>query len=37
MKSLLALLLAPALCLAAEQPQEFAFGLPVQIDGHDAL
>ncbi len=37
MKSLLALLLAPALCLAAEQPQDFAFGLPVQVDGREAL
>jgi hypothetical protein len=37
MKSLLALLLAPVLCLAAEQPQDFAFGVPVQVDGREAL
>jgi uncharacterized protein DUF3999 len=37
MKSLPALLLAPALCIAAEQPQEFAFGVPVQVDGREAL
>lgn len=37
MRSLLALLLAPALCLAAERPQDFAFGVPVQVDGREAL
>jgi hypothetical protein len=37
MKPLLALLLAPALSLAAEQPQDFAFGLPVEVDGSEAL
>jgi Protein of unknown function (DUF3999)/F5/8 type C domain len=37
MKLLLALLLAPALSVAAEQPQDFAFGLPVEVDGREAL
>ena len=37
MKPLLALLLAPALSLAAEQPQDFAFGVPVEVDGSEAL
>lgn len=37
MKSLLALLIAPVLSVAAEQPQDFAFGLPVEVDGREAL
>jgi hypothetical protein len=37
MRPLLALLLAPAMCVAAEKPQDFAFGLPVQVDGREAL
>ena len=37
MKLLLALLLAPVLSVAAEQPQDFAFGLPVEVDGSEAL
>ena len=37
MKLLLALLLAPVLSFAAEQPQDFAFGLPVEVDGSEAL
>ena len=30
-------LLAPTLCAAAEKPQDFAFGVPVQTDGREAL
>jgi hypothetical protein len=37
MKPLLALLLAPVLAVGAEQPQDFAFGLPVEVDGSEAL
>ena len=37
MKSLLVVLLAPALCCAAETPQDFAFGMPLEIDGREAL
>jgi hypothetical protein len=32
-----AALLAPALALCAEQPQDFAYGTPIQIDGREAL
>ncbi len=31
------LLLAPILAVAVEQPQDFAFGLPVEVDGSEAL
>jgi len=37
MKWLLWALLAPALCAASEKPQDFAFGVPVQTDGREAL
>lgn len=37
MKQLLAVLLAPALCCAAEAPQDFAFGVPLEVDGREAL
>jgi hypothetical protein len=37
MRALLYLLLAPALCAAAEKPQDFAFGVPIQVDGREAL
>lgn len=37
MKTLLVLLLAPVLSVAAEQPQDFAFGLPIEVDGREAL
>jgi Protein of unknown function (DUF3999) len=37
MRALLWALLAPALCAAAEKPQDFAFGVPVQTDGREAL
>ena len=30
-------LLAPVLCAAAEKPRDFAFGVPVQTDGREAL
>jgi len=33
----LAGLLAPAVALCAEQPQDFAYGVPIQIDGREAL
>ena len=29
--------LAPLTALAAEQPREFAYGVPIQIDGQEAL
>lgn len=37
MRPLLALLLVPAICVAADKPQDFAFGVPVQVDGREAL
>ena len=37
MRALLWALLAPALCVAAEKPRDFAFGVPVQTDGREAL
>jgi len=37
MKALLAVLLAPMIALAAEQPSDFAFGVPVEVDGSEAL
>jgi hypothetical protein len=37
MKYWFSLLLAPAMALAAETPQDFAFGVPVQVDGREAL
>jgi hypothetical protein len=37
MKALLCLLLAPVLCAVAEKPQDFAFGVPIQVDGREAL
>jgi hypothetical protein len=36
MKLLLIALLAPALCCAAEAP-DFAFGMPLEVDGREAL
>jgi Protein of unknown function (DUF3999) len=37
MKSLLVVLLTPALCCAAETPKDFAFGMPLEVDGREAL
>jgi hypothetical protein len=37
MRWLLCALLAPVLCAAAEKPRDFAFGVPVQTDGREAL
>ena len=37
MRWLLAVLLAPALGYAAEAPQDFAFAVPLEIDGREAL
>jgi len=33
----LAALLYPVVSLAAEQPRDFAYGVPIQIEGHEAL
>jgi hypothetical protein len=33
---LLVALLCPAASLATERPQDFAYGVPIQIDGHEA-
>ena len=37
MRHLLGMLLVPTLCLAAETPGDFAFGVPIEIDGKQAL
>ena len=37
MRWLAAILLAPALGCAAEAPQDFAFAVPLEIDGREAL
>ena len=35
--AVLGVMLWPALALSAEQPRDFAYGVPIQIDGREAL